>query len=108
MLHSDCPVTPVSPLFCVQSAAARVTSSGKVLNDPERIAVREALSTVTANAARGAFEERVKGTIEVGKLGDLVLLGADPLKEAPDQIGKIPVSATVVGGAVVYQEAALG
>ena len=108
MLHSDCPVTPVSPLFCVQSAAARVTSSGKVLNDPERIAVREALSTVTSNAARGAFEERVKGTIEVGKLGDLVLLGADPLKEAPDQIGKIPVSATVVGGEVVYQEAALG
>ena len=108
MLHSDCPVTPVSPLFCVQSAAARVTSSGKVLNDPERIAVQEALSTVTANAARGAFEERVKGTLEVGKLGDLVILGADPLKEAPHELGKIPVVATVVGGEVAYQEAALG
>ena len=108
MLHSDCPVTPVSPLFCVQSATARVTSSGQVLNDPERIAVQQALSTVTANAARGAFEERVKGTIEVGKLGDLVMLGANPLKEAPHEIGKIPVSATVVGGEVVYQEAAIG
>jgi len=108
MLHSDCPVTPVSPLFCVQSATARVTSSGKVLNDPERVAVREALSTVTSNAARGAFEERVKGTLEVGKLGDLVILGADPLKEAPHEIGKIPVAATVVGGEVVYQEAAIG
>jgi hypothetical protein len=108
MLHSDCPVTPVSPLFCVQSAAARVTSSGKVLNDPERVAVREALSTMTTNAARGAFEERRKGSIEVGKLGDLVMLGADPLEEAPHEIGKIPVAATIVGGAVVYQEAALG
>ena len=108
MLHSDCPVTPVSPLFCVQSAAARVTSSGKVLNDPERIAVQEALSTVTANAARGAFEERVKGTIEVGKLGDLVMLGANPLQEAPHEIGKIPLAATIVGGEVVYQEAAIG
>ena len=108
MLHSDCPVTPVSPLFCVQSAAARVTSSGKVLNDPERIAVQEALSTVTANAARGAFEERVKGTIEVGKLGDLVILAANPLKEAPHEIGRISVAATVVGGEVVYQEAAIG
>jgi predicted amidohydrolase YtcJ len=108
MLHSDCPVTPVSPLFCVQSAAARMTSSGKVLNDPERVAVREALSTVTANAARGAFEERRKGTVAVGKLGDLVILGADPLKEAKYEIGKIPVAATIVGGEVVYQEAALG
>ncbi len=108
MLHSDCPVTPVSPLFCVQSAAARVTSSGKVLNDPERVALREALSTMTINAARGAFEERHKGSIEVGKLGDLVILGADPLKEAPHEIGKIPVSATIVGGEVVYQEAAIG
>jgi predicted amidohydrolase YtcJ len=108
MLHSDCPVTPVSPLFCVQSAAARVTSSGKVLNDPERIAVQEALSTVTANAARGAFEEHVKGTIEVGKLGDLVILAASPLQEAPHEIGKIPVVATVVGGEVVYEEAAIG
>jgi predicted amidohydrolase YtcJ len=90
MLHSDCPVTPVGPLFCVQSAAARVTSSGRV-NDPERIAVQEALSTVTANAARGAFEEHVKGTIELGKLADLVMLAA-----------------TVVGGEVVYQEAAIG
>jgi predicted amidohydrolase YtcJ len=98
----------VSPLFCVQSAAARVTSAGKVLNDPERVAVREALSTVTSNAARGAFEEHVKGTLEVGKLGDLVILGADPLKEAPNEIGKIPVAATVVGGEVVYQEAAIG
>ena len=108
MLHSDCPVTPVSPLFCVQSAAARVTSSGQVLNDPERVAVREALSTVTVNAARGAFEEQTKGSIEVGKLGDLVILGADPLKEAPGEIGKIPVAATVIGGDVVYQEGAIG
>jgi predicted amidohydrolase YtcJ len=92
----------------VQSAAARMTSSGRVLNDPERIAVQEALSTVTANAARGAFEEHVKGTLEVGKLGDLVMLSANPLQEATHEIGKIPVAATVVGGEVVYQEAAIG
>lgn len=108
MLHSDCPVTPVSPLFCVQSAAARVTSSGKVLNDPERIAVHEALSTVTLNAARGAFEEHEKGTLEVGKLGDLVMLAADPLQEPPHEIAKIPVVATVVGGEVVYDAGAIG
>jgi len=50
----------------------------------------------------------VKGTIEVGKLGDLVILAANPLKEAPHEIGKIPLAATIVGGAVVYQEATIG
>jgi predicted amidohydrolase YtcJ len=108
LLHSDCPVTPVSPLFCVQSAAARVTSSGRVLNDPERVAVKEALATMTVNAAHAAFEERVKGTLEVGKLGDLVILSASPLEEAPSEIGKIPVAATIVGGDVAYQDGALG
>ena len=108
LLHSDCPVTPVNPLFCVQSAAARVTSSGRVLNDPERVAVKEALATMTVNAAHAAFEERVKGTLEVGKLGDLVILGANPIEEPAHEIGKIPVAATVVGGAVAYEDGSLG
>ena len=102
LLHSDCPVTPVSPLFCIQSAAARVTSSGEVLNDPERISVREAVATMTVNAARGSFEEDVKGSLELGKLGDLVVLNQDPFAEAPKDIGSIEVAATVVGGQVMH------
>ncbi|MGQ4809388.1 N-substituted formamide deformylase [Candidatus Entotheonellaceae bacterium PAL068K] len=103
LLHSDCPVTPVSPLFCVQSATARLTRSGQVLNAPERIAVREALATMTVNAAYGAFEEQAKGTLEVGKLGDLVVLTQDPFLEAPQTLGQIEVAATVVGGQVMVQ-----
>lgn len=108
LLHSDCPVTPVSPLFCMQSAASRLTSSNQVLNAPERILVREAIATMTVNAARAAFEEDRKGTLEVGKLGDLVVLGQDPFREAPDQLGQIEVAATVVGGQVMYQTDAVG
>ena len=104
LLHSDCPVTPVSPLFCIQSAAARVTSSGEVLNEPERISVRQAIETMTVNAARGSFEENVKGSLELGRLGDLVVLNQDPFAEAPKDIGQIEVAATVVGGQVMYND----
>ena len=102
LLHSDCPVTPVNPLFSIQSAIARITSSGKVLNDPERIPVRQAISMMTVNSAYGAFEENVKGSLEVGKLGDLVVLNEDPFREAAHEIGQIEVAATVVGGQVMY------
>jgi predicted amidohydrolase YtcJ len=46
----------------------------------------------------GAFEEKVKGSIEAGKLADLVVLGRDPLKENPFTLVKIPIERTMVGG----------
>ena len=103
LLHSDCPVTPVNPLFCIQNAIARVTSSGKVLTEAERVATREAISMMTVNAAYGAFEENVKGSLEIGKLGDLVVLNHDPFQEAAHELGQIESAATVVGGQVMYQ-----
>ena len=103
LLHSDCPVTPVNPLFCIQNAIARVTSSGKVLTGMERVAAREAISMMTVNAAYGAFEENVKGSLEIGKLGDLVVLNYDPFQEASHELGQIESAATVVGGQVMYQ-----
>jgi predicted amidohydrolase YtcJ len=103
LLHSDCPVTPVNPLFCIQNAIARVTSSGKVLTEVERVAARQAISMMTVNAAYGAFEENVKGSLEIGKLGDLVVLNHDPFQEATHELGQIESAATVVGGQVMYQ-----
>ncbi len=102
LLHSDCPVTPVSPLFNVQCAAARVTSSGVVLNPPEHVSVEQALRAMTVNGAFAAFEEQSKGTLEVGKLGDLVVLEEDPFEVPPHEIGAIDVAATVIGGEVQY------
>ncbi len=102
LLHSDCPVTPVSPLFNVQCAAARITSSGEVLNPPERVTVEQALHAVTANAAFAAFEESSKGTLQVGKLGDFVILEEDPFDVQPHEIGSIDVAVTVIGGEVEY------
>ncbi len=103
LLHSDCPVTPVNPLFCIQNAIDRVTSSGEVLTEAERVPVRDAISMMTVNAAHGSFEEDAKGSLEIGKLGDLVVLEHDPFRESARELGQIESAATVVGGQVMYQ-----
>jgi predicted amidohydrolase YtcJ len=102
ILHSDCPVTPVSPLFCIQNAVHRVTSGGEILNASERISVEDGIATMTRNAARAAFQENIMGTLEIGKLGDFVILDQDPFSIEPHQIGQIEVAATVVDGQLMY------
>jgi predicted amidohydrolase YtcJ len=108
LLHSDCPVTPVGPLFCVQSAVARMTSGGAPLMPSERIPVDQALAAMTINAARAGFEEGRKGSLEPGKLGDLVVLAGDPFRTPPGEIAGLEVAATVVGGRVMHRTDAVG
>jgi len=55
-------------------------------------------------SAYTSFEEKIKGSIEVGKLADLVLLDKDPTKVDPDTIKDIPIAATIVGGEFVYEK----
>ena len=104
-LHNDTPVTPISPLMDVFSAVNRLTSSGKVLGPDQRISVMEALRGVTIN---GAFMQRLEdkiGSLEVGKLADLVILDKDPTAIAPEAIKDIKVEETIVGGRTVYRRA---
>jgi predicted amidohydrolase YtcJ len=93
---SDSTVTPLGPLIGVHTA---VNHS----NPAERVSVQEALELYTVNAARIAFQEGDGGSLEAGKLGDLVVLDADPFRVDPEQIRDIPVEMTVVGGEIVYQ-----
>ncbi len=92
---SDSTVTPLNPLYGVQCA---VNHS----NPTERLDVERALQLYTLDNAAIAFEERDKGSIEVGKLGDLVVLDDDPHAVAPDAIADISVEMTIVGGEIVY------
>jgi hypothetical protein len=101
-IHSDCPVTPVSPLFCVFAAVNRITSGGKVLGPEFRLTPEEALRAVTIDAAWQTFEEDIKGTIEVGKLADFTILDQNPLKVPPDQIRNITVKEVIIGGKQVF------
>lgn len=92
---SDSTVTPLGPMIGVHAA---VNHS----NPAERIAVQDALALYTINAARIAFEEADKGSLEPGKFGDLVVLAEDPFAVEPESIVDIPIEMTVIGGDVVY------
>lgn len=104
-LHNDTPVTPISPLMDVFSAVTRLTSSGKVLGPDQRIGVMEALRGVTINAARMYFLEKTLGSLEKGKLADMVILDADPTRVKPEALKDITVQETIVGGKSVYVKA---
>jgi hypothetical protein len=69
----------------------------------EALSVQEAFAMHTTGAAFAGFEERDKGTLEIGKLADIVVLAEDPFKIQPDQIKDLKVEMTVVGGEVKYQ-----
>lgn len=102
-LHCDTPVVPMDPLFLVWSAVNRVTSGGEVLGPAQRIEPLEALKAVTIYAAYQGFEENIKGSIESGKLADLVILSENPLAVDPMWIKDIQVEETIVGGQTVYE-----
>ena len=102
---SDWDVAPLSPVLTISAAVTRRTTDGKNPGGwfPEqRITVAEALCAYTAGAAYAAFEENEKGTLAVGKLADFVILSADPLSVRPEELEKIEVETTVLGGRVVY------
>ncbi len=102
-LHCDTPVVPMEPLRLVWAAVNRRTTSGQELGADERIDVTSALRAVTIDAAFQHLEEDQKGSLEPGKLADLVILGRSPLAESPDQLAAIPVLETIVGGRSVYR-----
>lgn len=103
-LHSDCPVTPVSPLFSIWAAVNRVTREGHVLGPEQRIDVETALRTMTIDGAKLNFNEDIAGSIEVGKQADFALLGADPTAVNPMEIIDVLVLKTIIGGKVVFEK----
>lgn len=101
-LHSDAPVTPVSPLRSLAAAVTRRTAGGDVLGPEERLPVDAALAALTRDAAALAFDEHDVGSIAPGRRADLVVLGADPERVPPDTLAELRVDLTVIEGAVVY------
>jgi predicted amidohydrolase YtcJ len=101
-IHCDAPVVPMEPLRLVWAAVNRRTRSGFVVGPDERISVERALRAVTIDAAWQHFEEESKGSLEPGKLADLVILSANPLEVDGERIADIRVLETVVGGERVF------
>ncbi|NDC64457.1 MAG: hypothetical protein EBZ59_10860 [Planctomycetia bacterium] len=112
MLEEGIPFTfshdaPVSPepwiLTLVECGVNRRTPSGRVIGPDQRIPPYAALLAVTAMAAHQLHEEKTKGTLEPGKLADLVILERNPLEVAADTIATIPVVETIKEGKTVYR-----
>ncbi len=101
-LHHDAPIAGISMLAVASAAVNRVTSSGRLLGPDERITPFEALRAITSDAAWQYFEEDRKGTLEPGKLADLVILDADPLAVDPLRMAEIGVVETIKEGVTVF------
>jgi len=100
---TDYPPGPYQPLMGIQSCVTRTDSDGNLWGADQKISVEEALKIYTMHGAYASFEETIKGSVEVGKLADLVVLGSDPTAIDPFGIKDIKVERTVVGGRTVFE-----
>ena len=98
--HMDTPVLPMLPLQAVWSQIERKTTSGEVLGPHQRVSPMQALRAVTIDAAWQVFMDDELGSIEPGKIADLVVLSGNPL--TVDDVRDLVVDRTFIGGAEVY------
>ena len=100
--HNDSPVVDPDIIRLMYNTVNRRTRSGKTLGNDQKATPYEALRSVTINAAYQYFEEDLKGSLEVGKIADLVILSDNPLTVSPDKINEIEVLSTYKNGINVY------
>ena len=100
---SDYTASPADPMMWLRSQVTRADMQGNVWGANQRITVEEAFRCGTINGAYATFEEKLKGSIEPGKLADLVVLAQDPSKTDPLNLHRIAVERTMVGGKWVYE-----
>ena len=103
---TDWSVAPLNPLFGIYAAVTRRTTDGKNPNGwfPEqKITVDEAVGCYTVGSAYAEFQENVKGTLEVGKLADMIIVSDDIFTIDPVKIADVKVLLTVVDGKVVFE-----
>ncbi|MEA2601642.1 MAG: hypothetical protein QOF89_2634 [Acidobacteriota bacterium] len=102
-IHSDAPVTKPNSMRLLDSAVNRTTRNGYVLGEDQRISPIVALKALTIWPAYQHFEEKTKGSIEVGKKADFVVLGEDPLSHVPrNTLIHTQIVQTFKNGKVVY------
>jgi predicted amidohydrolase YtcJ len=102
---TDAPVEPIDPVACFFASVTRQTLEGQPPGgfEPRQKMTREqALKSYTLDAAFGAFEERIKGSIEVGKYADFTVFSRDIMKVPEEEILQTRVLMTIVNGEVAY------
>ena len=101
-VHNDSPVVPSNMIRLLWATTNRQTRSGKILGADERVSTEVALAAMTRTAAWQNFEEDRKGTLTVGKLADLVILSANPLKMQTQDLMDLQVMATYSRGVRLF------
>jgi predicted amidohydrolase YtcJ len=99
---TDVPVEPINPIASFYSSVSRVTSTGAVFSEGQKMTRDEALRSYTINGAYAAFEEREKGSLAPGKLADIVVLSRDIMQVPEAEIPGTTVDMTILGGAIRY------
>jgi predicted amidohydrolase YtcJ len=93
---------PIGPLVGLYAAVTRKGESGKVWGPEEAVSMKDAIRMYTRNGAFLTREEKIKGTLEAGKLADMVVLPQDILTVSPDKLLGMKVDMTIVGGRILY------
>jgi predicted amidohydrolase YtcJ len=101
--HTDFVVAPLDQMFMLWSAVNRISRSGKEIGPDQRISPLEGLKAMTIWAAEQYGEQGSKGSLEAGKLADLVILDKNPLKADPMAIKDIKVVETIKEGQTIYK-----
>ena len=102
--HHDAPVALPSSIAILATQVNRITRSGQVLGPDQRVTPLEALKSITIYAAYQYFEEGSKGSIEAGKLADLVILSDDPLSVSPEALWDLEVVETIKEGETIFKK----
>jgi len=97
-LHNDSPMYPAEPFRLMRTAVTRKTRSGEIIGEEQAITIDEAIKALTINAAWQLFMDEKIGSLEVGKLADMVVLSENPRKMNPDRLDQIEVIATYRDG----------
>jgi predicted amidohydrolase YtcJ len=103
-IHTDAPVALPNLMRVVWTAVERKSRSGEIIGESERLTPYEALKGITIWSAYQHFEENKKGSLEKGKLADIVILDKNPLKVTPDTIKDIQVVETIKEGLTVFKK----
>jgi predicted amidohydrolase YtcJ len=100
---TDVPVEDIDPIASYSASVYRMTRAGELFFQEQAMTREEALRSYTINGAYAAFEEHLKGSLEVGKLADITILSQDLLTVPDEQIIDTKVDMTIVGGEVRYR-----
>lgn len=103
-VHADTPIVPMDPILMLWGAVNRISTSGAVIGPEQRLSPAEALRALTINPAHQNFEEKERGSIEVGKWADLVVLSDNPMTVDSMKIRDIQVLETILEGKTIFEK----